>query len=288
MPLISIIIPVFNRAALVCSTLDAIIKQEYKYFETILVDDGSIDDVKNKLFNYIDSGSIKYYYQTNAGVSTARNVGASLSQGRYLIFLDSDDSVTENWLLDYANIIEKNNPDIIYCGINRLKDNIFVEYNDPKNPYNDDISFGNVIPGSFCIRSEVFKTIGGYDDNLAYGENTELGFRIKMTNPSTAFIRSPNLIYNLHENSHGKNSRNKMNGIIHTINKHPQIFNQNKDMKRRFLSIAAIAAVSTKENIKAKELFWKAWILSPFNLTAFLRLLFSLSPFISKKIWVNR
>jgi glycosyltransferase involved in cell wall biosynthesis len=288
MPLISIVIPVFNRASLVCSTLDAVLKQEFKDFEVILVDDGSTDDLKNKLSSYIDVGTIKYYFQSNAGVSEARNKGASISEGRYLIFLDSDDSVTENWLFDYANMIKKSQPDIIYCGINRLKENILVEYTDPKNPYRDGKSFGNVIPGSFCVKSVFFKTMGGYDDKLSYGENTELGFRIKMANPTTAFISSPNLIYNLYENSHGKNARNKMNGIMYTINKHPQLFNENKGMKRRFLSIAGVAAVSINENMRARELFWKAWKISPFNIYTFLRLLFSLSPLISNKIWVNR
>jgi len=288
MPLFSIVIPVFNRESLVCSTLDAVMMQEFKDFEIILVDDGSIDDVKNKLSSYIDAGAIKYYYQTNTGVSAARNKGASFSKAEYLIFLDSDDSVTENWLLEYANMIKKSNPDIIYCGINRLKKNILVEYTDPSNTYKDGKSFGNVIPGSFCIKSEFFKTIGGYDDKLAYGENTELGFRIKMASPTTAFIRSPNLIYNLHENSHGKNVRNKLNGIIYTINKHPKLFKNNKEMKRRFLSIAGVAAISINERTRARELFWKAWKLSPLNFIMLLRLLFSLSPFISKKIWVNK
>jgi len=288
MPLISIVIPVFNRASLVCSTLDAVLKQEFKDFEVILVDDGSTDGLKNKLSSYIDVGTIKYYFQSNAGVSEARNKGASISEGRFLIFLDSDDSVTENWLFDYANMIKKSNPDIIYCGINRLKNNILVEYTDPTNPYRDGKCFGNVIPGSFCIKSEYFMTIGGYDNKLAYGENTELGFRIKMTRPFTAFIISPNLIYNLQENSHGKNARNKINGIIYTINKHPQLFSENKELKVRFLSIAGVAAVSIKENMRARELFWKAWKISPFNLYTFLRLLFSLSPSISNKIWLNR
>ena len=288
MPLFSIIIPVFNRATLVCSTLDAVMNQEFKDFEIILVDDGSTDDVKNNLSIYIDSGAIRYYYQTNAGVSAARNKGTSTSHGRYLIFLDSDDSVTENWLLDYANMINTFNPDIIYCGINRLKDNLLVEYTDPSNPYRDGKSLGNVIPGSFCIKSDFFKTIGGYDVKLAYGENTELGFRIKMANPTTAFISSPNLIYNLYEDSHGKNARNKMNGIIYTINKHPLLFNENKGMKRKFLSVAGVAAVSINENIRARELFWEACKISPFKLFTLLRFLFSLSPSISKKIWLNK
>jgi glycosyltransferase involved in cell wall biosynthesis len=288
MPLFSIIIPVFNRVSLVCLTLDWLLKQEFKDFEIILVDDGSTDDVKVKLTCYIASGAVKYIYQTNAGVSAARNTGASFSQSQYLIFLDSDDFVTNTWLFDYYTIIKKRNPDIIYCGINRFKDNILVEYTDPTNPYKDGKSFGNVIPGSFCLKRTLFEYLGGYDEQLAYGENTELGFRIKMLNPITAFISSPNLIYNLHDNSHGKNARNKMNGIMFTINKHPQIFNENKGMKRKFLSVAGVAAVSINENMRARELFWEAYKISPFKLYTLLRFLFSLSPLISKKIWVNK
>ena len=288
MSLFSVIIPLFNRASLVCETLDTLLKQDYSDFEIIVVDDGSTDDVKIKLSSFIECGSISYIYQSNSGVSAARNKGASLSNGDYLIFLDSDDLVTKNWLSDFSKIISTHNPDIIYCGINRMKDNVLVEYTDPTNPFKDGKSFGNVIPGSFCIKSEFFKSIGVYDDKLAYGENTELGFRIKMASPTTVFINRPNLIYNLHENSHGKNARNKMNGIIYTINKHPKIFNENKDMKRRFLSIAGVAAVSIKENKRARELFLESWKISPFNLYTLLRLLFSLSPLISKKIWVNR
>jgi glycosyltransferase involved in cell wall biosynthesis len=76
------------------------------------VDDGSTDDIKSKLYDYINEGAIKYYYQSNSGVSEARNKGASISEGQYLIFLDSDDSVTENWLLDYAIMIKKSESDI--------------------------------------------------------------------------------------------------------------------------------------------------------------------------------
>jgi glycosyltransferase involved in cell wall biosynthesis len=288
MSLFSVIIPVFNRASLICETLDTIFKQDFSDFDIIVVDDGSTDDVKFKLSSFIESGSISYIYQSNSGVSAARNKGSFFSQSRYLLFLDSDDLVTKNWLSDFATIISKHFPDIIYCGINRMKDNVLVEYTDPTNPFNDGKSFGNVIPGSFCIKKTLFENVGRYDEQLAYGENTELGFRIKVANPIISFINSPNLLYNLHENSHGKNARNKMNGIIYTINKHRQLFTENKDMKRRYLSIAGVAAVSIKENKRARVLFWEAWKLSPLNLYALLRFLFSLSPMISKKIWDNR
>lgn len=288
MPLISIIIPVFNRANFVKNTICTIFKQRFRDYELIIVDDGSTDDLERVLSSEISTKQLIYVFQENQGVSSARNMGTFLAKGKYLVFLDSDDLVTENWLFDYENAIKTSDPDIIYCGINRFRDNILVDYTDPTNPYKDGKSFGNVIPGSFCIKKTFFEIIGRYDEQITYGENTELGFRIKIANPTISFINQPNLIYNLYENSHGKNLRNKMNSIIYSINKHPQLFNENKDMKSRFLSIAGVAAVSIKENIRARKYFWEAWKLSPFNIIMLLRLLFSLSHFMSRKIWDNR
>jgi glycosyltransferase involved in cell wall biosynthesis len=287
-PLFSIIIPVFNRASTVSSTIESVLNQAYKDFEIILVDDGSSDEIEKNISNYIAEKELIFHAQPNSGVSSARNKGASLSKGKYLIFLDSDDHVTQNWLSDFEKKINPKNPEIIYCGINRLKENILVEYTDPKNPYRDGQSFGNVIPGSFCIKSEFFKNIGGYDDKLAYGENTELGFRIKMENPTTSFISSPNLYYNMYENSHGKNERNKMNGLLYTINKHPELFNDNMEMNRRFLSIAGVAAVHCNEFKIARGLFFKAWDINLFSLNDFLRFIISCFPLVGKIIWANK
>ena len=188
MPLFSVIIPVFNRASSVCTTLESVYNQTFSDFEIIVVDDGSTDTLKDSLLNYISLSNFSYYFQSNAGVSAARNRGANLSNGEYLVFLDSDDHVTENWLRDYANEIDARHPDLIYCGINRMKEDVFVSYTDPRNPFSNGVDIGTVLPGSFCIRRSFFDSVGGYDIQLSYGENTELGFRLKLNNPTISFI----------------------------------------------------------------------------------------------------
>jgi glycosyltransferase involved in cell wall biosynthesis len=273
---------------MVSSTIDSVLNQNCKDFEIIIIDDGSSDELEKNISYYIAEKALIFHTQPNSGVSAARNKGASLSKGEYLLFLDSDDHVTQNWLSDFKNKINPKNPDITYCGINRFKDNILVEYTNPRNPYKDGKSFGNVIPGSFCLKSTFFNKISGYDDNLAYGENTELGFRIKMENPSVEYVDSPNLFYTLHENSHGKNAINKMNGLIYTINKHPQLFNNNKDMKRSFLSIAGVAAIQCNEFKLARELFYKAWKMKFLSFNSFIRFLFSCVPKLAKLIWIRK
>jgi glycosyltransferase involved in cell wall biosynthesis len=256
-------------------------------YELIVVDDGSTDSLENHLSELISANKLKYIYQLNQGVSSARNKGAFFANGEYLLFLDSDDKVTENWLLDYEKIISENHPDVVYCGINRLKGHKVVGYSDPRDPYKNGTDFGNVIPGSFCIRKILFDRIGGYDEALAYGENTELAFRIKMGDPIFAFIHSPNLLYTIQKESHSKNARNKMKGLLYTIEKHPQLFNRQKNMKKRFLSIAGVSAIQCEEFSIAQDVLLQAWIISPFDILSIFRFILALSPSFSKKVWMR-
>ena len=288
MPLFSIVIPVFNRASTVLSTLESVYKQRFKNFEVIVIDDGSSDALMNSLSGYLNQPNFLYHYQPNAGVSAARNTGVTFSCSEYLVFLDSDDYVTENWLLDFANEIEATHPDLIYCGINRMNEDIVVAYTDPRNPFGNGVDVGNVIPGSFCIRRSFFDLVGGYDSQLSYGENTELGFRIKQNNPTIEFISTPNLLYTMQEFSHGKNVRNKMNGLVYTIQKHSTLFNQNSSMKKRFLSIAGVSAIQCSEFRKAQALFWEALLTKPLSIESVFRYLVSLSPSVSKKMWKGK
>jgi glycosyltransferase involved in cell wall biosynthesis len=88
---ISVIIPTFNRSNVVRRAIDSVLLQTYKNFELIIVDDGSTDDTHDILKDYIVSERIIYVRSENKGVSAARNLGVSLSNGEYISFLDSDD-----------------------------------------------------------------------------------------------------------------------------------------------------------------------------------------------------
>ena len=90
-PLISVIIPTFNRAHVLLRAVDSVLKQSYKNFELIVIDDGSTDHTDELLSSYVREGKIQYLKQENKGVSSARNFGVKSSKGDWLAFLDSDD-----------------------------------------------------------------------------------------------------------------------------------------------------------------------------------------------------
>jgi glycosyltransferase involved in cell wall biosynthesis len=87
--LVSVIIPTYNRENYITKAIDSVLNQSYKNYEIIVVDDGSTDNTKEVLEPYMDK--IKYIYQDNAGVYTARNVGIHCAKGQWVAFLDSDD-----------------------------------------------------------------------------------------------------------------------------------------------------------------------------------------------------
>ena len=86
---VSAIIPTYNSAQLVVQAIESVLAQSVRVAEIIVVDDGSTDDTAERLSRYQDS--IRYVWQSNAGVSAARNLGVSLASGEFIAFLDADD-----------------------------------------------------------------------------------------------------------------------------------------------------------------------------------------------------
>ncbi|MEJ2283153.1 MAG: glycosyltransferase family A protein, partial [Desulfobacterales bacterium] len=88
-PLVSVIIPTFNRGWIIQEAIDSVLAQDFTDFELILVDDGSTDDTGQILEAY--GRDLTVYRQSNRGVSAARNRGIAAATGRLIAFLDSDD-----------------------------------------------------------------------------------------------------------------------------------------------------------------------------------------------------
>lgn len=89
-PAVSVVIPTWNRAELVCKAVDSVLSQSFSDFELLVIDDGSTDDTGSRLARY--GARLRYLPQANAGVSSARNLGIANSRGKWIAFLDSDDT----------------------------------------------------------------------------------------------------------------------------------------------------------------------------------------------------
>ncbi|MCS4434565.1 glycosyltransferase family 2 protein [Aquiflexum gelatinilyticum] len=114
-PLVSIIIPVFNKAAYIRQTLDSALGQTYPHIELILVNDGSTDGSLAILEEYKDRfpDKIVLLDQANGGVSKATNVGIQASRGDYIQFLDADDLLTPNKIENQFKLLQNQAKDVV-------------------------------------------------------------------------------------------------------------------------------------------------------------------------------
>jgi glycosyltransferase involved in cell wall biosynthesis len=120
-PLVSVIIPTYNRANLLPETLDSVLAQTWPRMELIVVDDGSTDSTPNALAPFLDR--LRYVYQDNRGRSAARNAGVSLATGKFVVFLDSDDLLLPDGLRLQATYLERHpEVDVVYANGYTLAD----------------------------------------------------------------------------------------------------------------------------------------------------------------------
>lgn len=107
---VSVIIPTYNSADYVCEAIDSVLKQTYKPLEIIVIDDGSTDHTREMVQPYITKFAVRYSYQRNCGVSSARNAGINAANGDYVAFLDADDLWASDHLDQLVNTLE-NHPE---------------------------------------------------------------------------------------------------------------------------------------------------------------------------------
>lgn len=120
---ISAIVPVYNSERYVRRCIDSIIKQSYQKWELILIDDGSVDSSFSILREYEKQDSrIKVIHQDNKGPGIARNVGISHATGDYIVFVDSDDRISQ----DYFDLLSKKTEDVVFIDIDQVDEDFHV------------------------------------------------------------------------------------------------------------------------------------------------------------------
>ena len=187
MPLASVIIPTFNRRALVAEAIAAALAQEEADFELIVVDDGSTDGTEAALAPIRDQ--LRFLSQTNRGVSAARNTGARVACGEWLAFLDSDDI----WLPDklcaqMAFVREHPETRICQTGEIWIRNGVRVNpCNHHRKPDGDvflpSLQRCLVSPSAVMIRRDLFEAAGGFDESLPACEDYDLWLRLAWQTP---------------------------------------------------------------------------------------------------------
>ena len=186
-PLVSVIIPTFNRARMLKAAIDSVLAQEYQNIELIVVDDDSTDTSAELLKTY--GQDLTVISQKNAGVSAARNAGIAAASGRYIAFLDSDDLWLPQKLTRQIQFFTLH-PEVLIC----QTEEIWMRDGRRVNPklrhqklsgmiFEPSLHLCLVSPSAVMIRRSLFKEVGLFDESLPACEDYDLWLRVSCRYP---------------------------------------------------------------------------------------------------------
>ena len=131
----SIIVPVYNVEDYLRNCMDSILNQSYEDYEVIVVNDGTKDNSQDIIDEYVKKDNrVKGYKKKNEGIATTRNYGIKKASGDYIIFVDSDDDIDKDLLLEVNKVIESDEPDIVrFNAVNIGKKEVRVDIKEFSN-----------------------------------------------------------------------------------------------------------------------------------------------------------
>jgi glycosyltransferase involved in cell wall biosynthesis len=207
-PLVSVIIPTYNRSSLICKTVENVLRQTYQKLEVIVVDDGSTDDSLERL--RVFGSRIRVITQENGGPSAARNKGLEVASGEIIAFQDSDDEWLPTKLERQVSILDRAGKEVPCCICNatmhfRGKPPITsfnLAFIHPALPEGIWSNVAEVLSSTFilfnqcaAIRSDALRRVGGFDESLRFMEDYDLSLRLLSEGNSWAFISDPLVVW---------------------------------------------------------------------------------------------
>ena len=211
-PLVSIIIPTFNRVHLIGETLDCVLAQTYANWECIVVDDFSTDNTKNIVERYLKKDDRFIFLSKPIGVkkgaSISRNLGLKKAKGVYIQFLDSDDILAENKIEEQLKVLLKegiytlttckwekfdNLKEDIYINKNKLE---YVNFNYVKDYFDFVGLHGGFFPShSFLMSKELINISGYWNQDITVNDDGEFFFRIILNSDKIIFTDTTYVLY---------------------------------------------------------------------------------------------
>ena len=194
---VSVIIPTYNRKNLLKRALHSVSNQTFVPQEIIVVDDGSSDGTKDWVLERFPD--VRYIYQDNSGVSSARNSGIKEAIGSWIAFLDSDDEWMSNKLEQQKGVINSFQ-EAWLCHTNEIWIRNGIRVNQMKkhqkyggNVFENCLDICRISPSSVLIKKEVFEMVGLFDESLKVCEDYDLWLRITAVLP-VIFLDQPLII----------------------------------------------------------------------------------------------
>ena len=281
LPLISVVIPVYNSASYLGGAIRSVLDQTYSNVEIIVVDDGSTDgsgDVTSSFGN-----RVRYVRQDNMGACAARNYGIRLAKGSYIAFLDADDLWLPEKLTEQSAVLEaKPKFGAVHCGTTRMNEtgtqlsgntsglkqrvngDVFVEF------FESNISV--ILTSTVLVRKSCFESIGMFDGSGAVVDDHDFFLRLAAHYPiwfiAEALVRYRIIPRSLSRLRAVQRIEQHRKTIERAITAYPKFFADKRPryLKRRWRSFHAWAGMMLyyqREYRAARGYLQKAFLSSP-------------------------
>lgn len=281
-PVVSVIIPAFNRNHTLPRALASVTQQTYRDLEIIIIDDGSAQPTEQVLSSFEDSRIRLMVHQTNRGANAARNTGIAAARGKYVAFLDSDDEWDKHKLELQVTALERAPLSVgaHYTGYTAfLEDGSFHLKRSP-------VSSGNLLPllldrnqigtlSSLMVRRSVLEAVGWFDENLQSVQDWDLYIRIAKEY-EFATVGDQLVRYYLGEDSITRNYKAKAAGLSALLKKHENAMSARPSAFSRQLVQAGHYYVRSGAICQGQDMFLRAVRIYPFALRGYLLFLLSL------------
>jgi|GEM_PF-277444 len=203
-PLVSIVIPVYNRATVVGETLDSVVAQTYRPLQLILVDNDSSDDTQQVLTDWAAAHAddpqlqVEVTHEARHTAGAARNAGAAQAQGEWLMFFDSDDLMHPQLVERYMRCIDRHNGEIdlaMVRGTLELPDGSTQSLACRKR----DILAVHLLHGQlatqrYIVRRSLFEAVDGWNIDLPGWNDWEMGVRLLLAGARVARVGRKSLV----------------------------------------------------------------------------------------------
>lgn len=236
-PLVSVVIPTFNRRVLLVEAVESCLKQSYPNIEIIIVDDGSTDSTEelvNLQMAGVWSQRVRYITQVNSGASAARNKGLSLAGGKYVQFLDSDDVLLDSKIQLQVEKLESTPYTSEMCSsygrISAMRGDppdsrsIGVQCNSPVGYMRKMTSIIHALQTSAPLwRRDYLVARPGWREDIGLGDDLEYYMRLMRDAKDVCFISSELFIVREHDGPHLSDVGKSRNQVISAFLTHKSV-----------------------------------------------------------------
>ena len=269
---VSIIIPTYNQGNYLLKAIESVRSQKQNNWELVIVNDGSTDDTREILHPFMGDSKIKIFHTENHGVSSARNTGLANCSNDFVIFLDADDQF-EEFMLSTINSMNFWNYDLTTWYAVKLRNHDKSIWKPRKlGPlYNNyKVSF---LSGTVCYRKCIIENVGGFDKNMSFGENYELGIRLTKSKLKIKIIPET-LIKIFVANQRISNSlNNRIFSTLYQYKKHIETFNRYPKENSKMLYLIGFLFHKKSKLTTAYRFYSASFFRNNFNYKAFFRVI---------------